>query len=135
MSQTCPYCRFSIPDGAVVCGHCGAEKRTVALEETDTDGNAGVGIVVAIIAAVGAWFMFGNWKAVGIGAVGGFVLGMWGDFIMRAGKGLVVGAICAVIFYFIFSFFGWPKVGALIGFAMGFLGGISKETTEERWFR
>ncbi len=24
--QTCPFCKYHIPDDAVVCGHCGAQK-------------------------------------------------------------------------------------------------------------
>lgn len=135
MSQTCPFCRFSVPDGAVVCGHCGAEKRTVPITENNTDGNPVVGVIVAVLAAVGAWFFFETVKAVIIGAIGGFVFGMWGNFIMRAGKGLILGAIFAAIFYFIFSLFDWPKTGGVIGFIIGFFSGISKPTTEERWFR
>jgi hypothetical protein len=135
MSQTCPFCRFSIPDDAVVCGHCGAEKRSVPIADTDTDGSAGFGLVAAVIGGVAGWFLYSTWQAVGIGAVGGFILGMWGNFLMRAGKGLIVGAICAAIFYFIFSFFDWPKVGGVIGFVIGFFSGLAKPTHEDQWFR
>jgi hypothetical protein len=135
MSETCPFCRFSIPDGAVVCGHCGAEKRSVPVENTDTDGSAVLGLIVAVIGGVGGWFVYSTWQAALMGAGGGFVLGMWGNFLMRAGKGLIIGAICAALFYFIFSFFDWPKVGGVIGFVIGFFSGITKPTHEDRWFR
>ena len=60
-------------DGAVVCGHCGAEKRSVPITETNTDGNFVVGLIVAALAAGGGWYFEGTWKAALIGAAGGFV--------------------------------------------------------------
>ena len=91
--------------------------------------------LVSIGLAVSAWFIYKTGKAVLIGAVGGFIFGMWGNLITRVGKGLLYGVIAGVIFYFIFSMFGWPKVGAVIGLVLGFLSGVATSDTEERWFR
>ena len=74
MSEVCPFCRFHVPDGAVVCGHCGAEKRSVPITETNTDGNFVVGLIVAALAAGGGWYFEGTWKAALIGALGGLAV-------------------------------------------------------------
>ena len=65
MSQQCPFCRFNIPDGAVVCGHCHAVKKRKP--PSDFDGNFFCGALLLVqIFALFLWFKthymdFSNW--------------------------------------------------------------------------
>jgi hypothetical protein len=34
MSIQCPFCKFNIPNDAIVCGHCHAVKKNVEVEKT-----------------------------------------------------------------------------------------------------
>lgn len=32
-TETCPHCLLEVPDGAKVCGHCGATRKSVATKK------------------------------------------------------------------------------------------------------
>ena len=77
MSQQCPFCRFNIPDGAVVCGHCHAVKKRKP--PSDFKGNFCGALLLGQILALFLWFKthidFADWILITIfSAISGIVL-------------------------------------------------------------
>ena len=126
MSQTCPYCQFQIPDAAVVCGHCGAEKQTVP-NDTLSDGGPIEGIIGAVVCGALAWTNTHSFKFTLLAVVGGFFFGLWMGIITTLGRCLLYGLIGALILGFIFSLFKWTWAGAAIGAVLGFISGFNDE--------
>ncbi|MEY4283571.1 MAG: zinc ribbon domain-containing protein [Betaproteobacteria bacterium] len=146
MSQKCPYCRFSIPSDAIVCGHCGAEKRTVVTEPFDPSIVSEAGAVMGAIAlALAAWFGLLStfpWfpehsiKGVLLGAVAGAVLGFFSpllDKLFKAAIGLIIGVVIAAIATSIFDI--KSIIPMVICGLIGLIAGFFYEKTEDQWFR
>jgi hypothetical protein len=141
MSQTCPYCRFTIPSGAIVCGHCGAEKRTIVTEPYDPEIQSGLftaifGLAFGIFLA---WSNDAKFTGYLIGAVLGFIGGWFMPLLnklFQAAIGAGIGLVIGILITSIFSLKG--TIGIIVFVVCAGLGGLVGyfyEKTEDQWFR
>jgi hypothetical protein len=121
MSENCPFCRYYIPEGATVCGHCGAVKRRVSADKISFAGdNFGLSAFLALAVFILnflAWknsFLFSLLFAAII-----FVIVFWFEAILVLAIGVPYAIGGAAFFGFFFYIFKWPL---WLGVAIGIIG-------------
>ena len=137
MSQQCPHCRFHIPDGAIVCGHCGAERRTIVTEPYNPENIAGLipAVLGLFVGAFIGWKLEKSFKYLFLGAVLGLIIGFWLPLVKKLIYGFIGAAIGVFIGAVIAMIFSWGGVIVYVCAVIGFFMGYFHEETEVIWER